>query len=55
MYRIVEVVVKQDDGEAGTNPGGISRAFCKTGFSVILNAVKDLNLLKIRDASLRSK
>jgi hypothetical protein len=28
---------------------------CKTGFSVILNEVKDLNLLKIRDSSLRSE
>jgi hypothetical protein len=30
-------------------------ASSKIGFSVILNGVKDLNLLKIRDSSLRSE
>jgi hypothetical protein len=33
---------------------GIGRASCKTGFSVILNEVQDLNLMKIRDYSLLS-
>ena len=31
------------------------RASCKTVFSVILNEVKDLNRLKIRDSSLHSE
>jgi len=34
---------------------GIGRASGKTGFSVILNEVQDLNLLKIRDSSLPSE
>jgi hypothetical protein len=31
------------------------RIHCKTGFFVILNAVKDLNSLEILDSSLRSE
>jgi hypothetical protein len=31
------------------------RASCKTVYSVILNEVKDLSRLKIRDSSLRSE
>jgi hypothetical protein len=31
------------------------KAISKPGFSVILNAVKDLNALKIQDSSLRSE
>jgi hypothetical protein len=37
------------------NNGKDFRASCKIRFSVILNEVKDLNLLKIRDSSLHSE
>jgi hypothetical protein len=47
---------------AGIYPGGWGRTIanakrvsCKISFSVILNEVKDLNLLKIRVSSLRSE
>jgi hypothetical protein len=33
----------------------MNRSYFKTGFSVILNLLKDLNLLKIRDSSLHSE
>jgi len=33
----------------------LPRIYCKTGFIVILNEVKDLNSLKMRDSSLRSE
>jgi hypothetical protein len=52
-----------DSGAAGPATGNsvssrdylFKGASCKTGFFVILSEVKDINILKIRDSSLRSE